>query len=375
MKPDDFEQIKVLGKGGYGTVLLVRQKTTGRLFAQKQLKKASLVVQAKIIGTSIPLLTFTMANYCVEYTKSERTILEEIKNPFVVKLFYAFQDSSKLYLILEYAAGGELFHHLDTEKMFSEDVAAFYLAEVLIALTALHSQGVIYRDLKPENCLLDAEGHLLLTDFGLSKVTPLPSPSNDETATEEEETDSRASSMCGTCEYMAPEMIQGRPYGYEVDYWAMGVLLHELLTGSPPFTGPNNRLICDRIIKSKLKLPYYISPDAKDLLTKLLKKVPTARLGCKKGDVAKIRAHRFFRKVDWARLERREVEAPIRPIITDAEKAENFPRFNMLALPGSVGDTSFLANGDVFAENVFAGFTYTASESFIDRFMEMRTGD
>jgi Protein kinase domain len=161
MIPSDFEQVRVLGKGGYGTVLLVRHKATGQLFAQKQLKKASLIVQRKIVG----MHTISFACLTEEYTKSERTILEEVRNPFVVKLFYAFQDSNKLYLILEYAAGGELFHHLDTEKMFSEDVAAFYLAQVFLGLTALHKQGIVYRDLKPENCLLDAEGHLLLTDF------------------------------------------------------------------------------------------------------------------------------------------------------------------------------------------------------------------
>ena len=175
---------------------------------------------------------------------------------------------------------------------------------------------------------------------------------------------------------MSPEMCMGNSYTYEVDYWAMGILLHELLTGSPPFTGPNNRIISDRIIKSKLKLPYYLSPDAKDLITKLLKKVPAARLGSKEGDVQKIKNHRFFRKIDWRRLETRDVTPPLQPIITDPAEAENFPRFNALPLPSSPPSTFHVPRktGDVGAgslgSSLFSGFTYTASSSFIERFLK-----
>jgi serine/threonine protein kinase len=171
----------------------------------------------------------------------------------------------------------------------------------------------------------------------------------------------------------------GNTYSYEVDYWAMGVLLHELLTGSPPFTGNNNRIISDRIIKTKLKLPYYLSPDAKDLLTKLLKKVPQARIGSKPGDIEKIKQHRFFRKIDWKKLEKRDVEPPIQPIVTDPAEAENFPRFNTQPLPSPPTTFASLAkdikgqkesgeNTSVSA-SLFQGFTYTASSSFLDRFL------
>jgi serine/threonine protein kinase len=177
----------------------------------------------------------------------------------------------------------------------------------------------------------------------------------------------------------------GNNYSYEVDYWAMGILLHELLTGSPPFTGNNNRIISDRIIKTKLKLPYYLSPDAKDIITKLLKKVPAARIGSKEGDIQKIKSHRFFRKIDWKKLETRELEPPIQPVITDPAEAENFPRFNALPLPSSPpaafsgrdiqgrndGGVT-VASGSVggsFGSSLFQGFTYTASSSFIDRFL------
>ena len=158
-------------------------------------------------------------------------------------------------------------------------------------------------------------------------------------------------------------MCLGHSYSYEVDYWAMGILLYELLTGSPPFQGNNNRIICDRIIKSKLKLPYYLSPDAKDILTKLLKKVPSARLGSKPGDIQKIKQHRFFRKIDWTKLETRHVDPPIQPVVTDLSAAENFPKFNSQALPSSPPVASNLGT------SLFSGFTYTASSSFIDRFL------
>ena len=167
-------------------------------------------------------------------------------------------------------------------------------------------------------------------------------------------------------------MCMGNSYSYEVDYWAIGILLHELLTGSPPFTGNNNRIISDRIIKTKLKLPYYLSPDAKDLLTKLLKKVPSARLGSKPGDIQKIKQHRFFRKINWGELERRQVEPPIRPIITDPSIAENFPRFNAQPLPSPPNTFASLNRGEsgsLGASSLFQGFTYTASSSFIDRFL------
>ncbi|KAF3108738.1 serine/threonine protein kinase psk1 [Orbilia oligospora] len=295
MCAEDFEPLTMLGKGTFGTVILVRHRATGRLYAQKQLKKASIKVHKRMI----------------EQTKNERTILESVRHPFVVKLFYAFQDHQKLYLILEYAQGGELFNYLAAERIFPEDTAAFYTAEIILALDHLHRNvGVVYRDLKPENCLLDSQGHLLLTDFGLSKVA---------------EDGARCKSLSGTPEYMAPEVLEGKTYGFEVDWWSLGALLFDLLTGSPPFPGQNNTQILNKINKTKLKLPFYLSPDAKDLLTRLLRKEPTKRLGYKMPqDLATIQKHRFFRKIDWKKLERRELEPPISPLITDPAMAENF---------------------------------------------------
>ncbi|KAH7368992.1 kinase-like domain-containing protein [Plectosphaerella cucumerina] len=334
----DFEPLRCLGKGTYGTVLLVKQRATGRLYAQKQFKKASLTVHRKLI----------------EQTKTERQILESVnRHPFVVKLYYAFQDLEKLYLILEYGQGGELFHHLNTEKMFAEPVAAFYMAEMLLALSHLHSTlGVVYRDLKPENCLLDAEGHLLLTDFGLSKVAI--------------DADDHCNSMLGTVEYMAPEVIQGQKYGKAVDWWSYGALGFDLMTGNPPFRGPNNAKIQEKIVKQKLIMPYFLSPDAKDLLTRLLRKDPAKRLGANPKDLLIMKKHRFFKRIDWDKLAAREVEPPIQPLITDPELAENFDdEFTELSLsPVTTRDPWLSAADD--KENPFGGFSYVASSSLLE---------
>ncbi|KAF4332421.1 kinase [Fusarium beomiforme] len=343
MTSEDFEQLRCLGKGTYGTVLLVKQRATGRLYAQKQFKKASLVVHKKL----------------VEQTKTERQILESVnRHPFVVKLFYAFQDQEQLYLILEYGQGGELFTHLNTEKMFSEDVAAFYMAEMLLAISHLHNDlGVVYRDLKPENCLLDAEGHLLLTDFGLSKVSVDQNES--------------CNSMLGTVEYMAPEVVLGKKYGKAVDWWSFGALGYDLMTGNPPFRGQNHAKIQDNIVKQKLVLPYFLSPDAKDLLTRLLRKDPSKRLGAvMPKDLATMKKHRFFRKIDWKKLAERELEPPIQPMITDPELAENFaPEFTELSI------SPVLQNKDTWPrslpkDEIFGGFSFVASSSLLneDRF-------
>ena len=339
MSASDFEPLRCLGKGTYGTVLLVKQESTGKLYAQKQFRKASLTVQKQL----------------VEQTKTERVILESInRHPFVVKLFYAFQDHEKLYLILEYAQGGELFTRMLTERMFPEDTAAFYMAEMVLALEHLHHNvGVVYRDLKPENCLLDAEGHLLLTDFGLSKVAV--------------DGEHRCRSMTGTLEYMAPEVILQQSYGTAVDWWSFGILGFDLLTGSSPFRANNDAKVREKILKSKLALPYFLSADAKDLLTRLLRKEPKKRLGASMPkDMHAIKNHRFFRKIDWKALEKRELEPPIKPLVTDPELAENFStNFTDLAL-SPVVDRPRRDWGMDSEIDQFGGFSFVASRSLFE---------
>lgn len=340
MTAADFEPLRCLGKGSYGTVILVKQRSTGRLFAQKQFKKASLVVHKQL----------------VEQTKNERQILESVnRHPFVVKLYYAFQDKEKLYLILEYGQGGELFTHLNTERMFSETKAAFYLAEMVLALSHLHDDlGVVYRDLKPENILLDSDGHLLLTDFGLSKVAA---------------DDATCNSILGTVDYMAPEVITGQKYGKAVDWWSLGALAYDMMCGDTPFRGGNNHKIQQNILKQKLKLPYFLSNDAKDILTRLLKKDPKKRLGSQMPkDLDIIKGHRFFRHIDWKKLAAREVEPPVQPMITDPELAENFSEeFTALSLsPRTSMAEPHSPTLSRSMDNPFGGFSFVASHSLLN---------
>uniref|UniRef100_A0A8C5H203 Ribosomal protein S6 kinase n=1 Tax=Gouania willdenowi TaxID=441366 RepID=A0A8C5H203_GOUWI len=243
IRPECFELLKVLGKGGYGKVFQVRKvsgATSGKIFAMKVLKKAMIVRNAKDTA----------------HTKAERNILEEVKHPFIVDLIYAFQTGGKLYLILEYLSGGELFMQLEREGIFMEDTACFYLAEISMALGHLHQKGIIYRDLKPENIMLNNNGHVKLTDFGLCKESI-----HDGTVTH---------TFCGTIEYMAPEILMRSGHNRAVDWWSLGALMYDMLTGAPPFTGENRKKTIDKILKCKLSLPPYLTQEARDLLKKVI---------------------------------------------------------------------------------------------------------
>ena len=291
----DFHPIKVLGKGSFGKVILVKHNKTGKLYAQKQLKKATMIVNTK--------------NY--ERTLTERTILEKVSHPNIVKLFYALQDFDKVYLFLEYLEGGELFFHLSQEKIMSEKIACFYVAEMILALRHLHiNAGVIYRDLKPENCLLNRHGHLVLTDFGLSKVS------------------TECNSMDGTAQYIAPEVIKGETYDSRCDWWSLGAVMFDMLTGQPPFTGNNNKRIMDKILTKKVVYPFYLSQIAKDFLNKCLNKNMEKRINLDDPEVfKKIKEHQFFRYINWKNLQDQNDELeppPIVPVISNPEMAENF---------------------------------------------------
>ncbi|XP_054282176.1 ribosomal protein S6 kinase alpha-5-like isoform X2 [Macrosteles quadrilineatus] len=301
-----FDLLKVLGTGAYGKVFLVRKKggvDDGRLYAMKVLKKATIVQKKKT----------------TEHTKTERQVLEAVRqSPFLVTLHYAFQTDAKLHLILDFVSGGELFTHLYQNERFPEYQVRIYIGEVVLALEHLHKLGIIYRDIKLENILLDSSGHIVLTDFGLSKEF-LP-----------HEKDQRAYSFCGTIEYMAPEVVHGGSTGHDiaVDWWSVGVLTYELLTGASPFTveGEKNTQqdISRRIMKTQPPIPQYLSADVADFISKLLVKDPRQRLGGGEDDAEEVKRHPFFKDIDWDKLARKEVPAPLVPKIANELDVSNF---------------------------------------------------
>ncbi|XP_066552213.1 ribosomal protein S6 kinase beta-1 [Amia ocellicauda] len=330
IRPECFELLRVLGKGGYGKVFQVRKVTganSGKIFAMKVLKKAMIVRNAKDTA----------------HTKAERNILEEVKHPFIVDLIYAFQTGGKLYLILEYLSGGELFMQLEREGIFMEDTACFYLAEISMALGHLHQKGIIYRDLKPENIMLNNQGHVKLTDFGLCKESI-----HDGTVTH---------TFCGTIEYMAPEILMRSGHNRAVDWWSLGALMYDMLTGAPPFTGENRKKTIDKILKCKLNLPPYLTQEARDLLKKLLKRNASLRLGAGAGDATEVQTHGFFRHINWDELLARKVEPPFKPILQSADDVSQFDSKFTSQTPVDSPDDSTLSES---ANQVFLGFTYVA---------------
>ncbi|XP_042830903.1 ribosomal protein S6 kinase alpha-3 isoform X1 [Panthera tigris] len=328
--PSQFELLKVLGQGSFGKVFLVK-KISGsdarQLYAMKVLKKATLKVRDRV------------------RTKMERDILVEVNHPFIVKLHYAFQTEGKLYLILDFLRGGDLFTRLSKEVMFTEEDVKFYLAELALALDHLHSLGIIYRDLKPENILLDEEGHIKLTDFGLSK--------------ESIDHEKKAYSFCGTVEYMAPEVVNRRGHTQSADWWSFGVLMFEMLTGTLPFQGKDRKETMTMILKAKLGMPQFLSPEAQSLLRMLFKRNPANRLGAGPDGVEEIKRHSFFSTIDWNKLYRREIHPPFKPATGRPEDTFYFdPEFTAKTPKDSPGIPPS-AN----AHQLFRGFSFVAITS------------
>ncbi|XP_035649288.1 ribosomal protein S6 kinase alpha-2 isoform X2 [Oncorhynchus keta] len=326
--PSQFELLKVLGQGSYGKVFLVRKikgSDRGQLYAMKVLRKATLKVRDRV------------------RSKMERDILAEVNHPFIVKLHYAFQTEGKLYLILDFLRGGDLFTRLSKEVMFTEEDVKFYLAELALALDHLHSLGIIYRDLKPENILLDEEGHIKITDFGLSK--------------EAIDHDKRAYSFCGTIEYMAPEVVNRRGHTHSADWWSFGVLMFEMLTGSLPFQGKDRKETMALILKAKLGMPQFLSPEVQSLIRALFKRNPTNRLGAGPDGVEEIKRHNFFGNIDWNKLYRREIKPPFKPAVGRPDDTFHFdPEFTSRTPTDSPGIPPS-AN----THQLFRGFSFVAT--------------
>ena len=282
LKIEDFELLKVVGKGSFGKVMQVKKKDTQRIYALKTIRKAHIISRSE-----------------VAHTLAERSVLSQINNPFIVPLKFTFQSPEKLYFVLAFVNGGELFHHLQKEQRFDINRSRFYTAELLCALECLHGFNVIYRDLKPENILLDYSGHIALCDFGLCKL--------------DMKDEDRTNTFCGTPEYLAPELLLGQGYTKTVDWWTLGVLLYEMLTGLPPFYDENTNEMYRKILSEPLHFPgpEIVPPAAKDILTKLLNRKPEQRLGA--NGASEIKAHPFFHSIDWRKLLQRKYEPTFKP--------------------------------------------------------------
>jgi len=328
---DDFKLMKVVGKGSYGKVMLVQHNSDGAIYAMKMLRKENVLKRNQ-----------------VEHTKTERNVLEAVTHPFIVTLHYAFQTPKKLYFVLEYCPGGELFFHLSRAGRFSEARCRFYSSEILLAIEYLHRLNIIYRDLKPENILLDADGHAKVTDFGLSK--------------EGIQDNFSAKSMCGTPEYLAPEILNKCGHGKAVDWYSLGALMYEMLTGLPPFYTRDREKLFERIRRGELSYPSYISPVAKSLLQSLLQGDPGKRLGGGPGDGEEVKSHPFFTGIDWIAIQQRRVTPPFKPNLSQGGDVKYFDK-EFVDLPAV---NSEVADGNLREVSHFPGFTYQAASDIPD---------
>ena len=293
VKLEDFKILKVIGRGSFGKVCLVEYLPTKEIYAMKSLKKDVLIEQEQ-----------------VENTLLEKEILQTIDYPLLCGLVFCFQTEERIYFIMPFLAGGELFQHLKKSRFFNEEKVRFYGAQIALALDYLHNKGIIYRDLKPENILLDEKGYLKLTDFGMAiKVKD----------------NEKALSFCGTPDYLAPEIIAMEGADKMADWWSFGILLFEMLCGIPPFYNENLDKTYDMIQHGAVRFPkkIFISDEAKDIILRLLEKNPKNRLGSQSG-IEEIKKHPFFAKIDFDLLEQKKIEAPFIPEIDNNTDVQNF---------------------------------------------------
>jgi len=317
MSMDEFQLLRLVGKGGYGKVFQVRCILNDLVYAMKVVDKASIERYRSMdnIATELSIL---------------RTHAEH-RHPFILGLECAFQSNSKLHFVMEYVPGGMLFAHLRSHEMFSEKMARFYTAEVMLGLQHLHSLAILYRDLKPENVLICADGNIKLCDFGLAAMG-LTAPATHTSA-------SGRPVLVGTTEYMAPEILRRMQCGQAVDIWALGVLLYEMVTGEAPWWHKEQKELQRKIAHTKLRLPNFLTGECKTLLRGLLTKDPAARLGVTEACVAftadwsAVQKHAFFRGLSFTQLARLKLEAPFIPTLSSALSVENFDSKYTLEAP------------------------------------------
>ncbi|XP_022603877.1 protein kinase C epsilon type-like [Seriola dumerili] len=296
MNLHDFVFIKVLGKGSFGKVMLAELKGSDEVYAVKVLKKDVILQDDD-----------------VDCTLTEKRILALArKHPYLTQLFCCFQTKDRLFFVMEYVNGGDLMFQIQRSRKFDEARSRFYAAEVTSALMFLHRHGVIYRDLKLDNILLDAEGHCKLADFGMCKEGIL----NGVTTT----------TFCGTPDYIAPEILQELDYGPSVDWWALGVLMYEMMAGQPPFEADNEDDLFESILHDDVLYPVWLSKEAVSILKAFMTKSPNKRLGCvvAQGLEEAIKLHPFFREIDWTLMEQRKIRPPFKPRIKTKRDVNNF---------------------------------------------------
>ncbi|XP_063917634.1 atypical protein kinase C isoform X1 [Zophobas morio] len=302
---NDFELIRVIGRGSYAKVLMVELKKTKRIYAMKVIKKALVTDDEDI-----------------DWVQTEKHVFETASNhPFLVGLHSCFQTPSRLFFVIEFVRGGDLMFHMQRQRRLPEEHARFYAAEISLALNFLHCKGIIYRDLKLDNVLLDHEGHIKLTDYGMCKEGIRP---GDTTST-----------FCGTPNYIAPEILRGEDYGFSVDWWALGVLLYEMLAGRSPFDiagasdNPDQNTedyLFQVILEKTIRIPRSLSVKAANVLKGFLNKNPADRLGCTSHDsFMEITTHPFFKSIDWDLLEQKQIPPPYRPRLDSDRDLANFP--------------------------------------------------
>uniref|UniRef100_A0A8B9L1N1 protein kinase C n=1 Tax=Astyanax mexicanus TaxID=7994 RepID=A0A8B9L1N1_ASTMX len=298
----DFDLIRVIGRGSYAKVLLVRLKKNEHIYAMKVVKKE-----------------LVHDDEDIDWVQTEKHVFEQAStNPFLVGLHSCFQTESRLFLVIEYVNGGDLMFHMQRQRKLPEEHARFYAAEICIALNFLHEKGIIYRDLKLDNVLLDQDGHIKLTDYGMCKEGIRP---GDTTST-----------FCGTPNYIAPEILRGEDYGFSVDWWALGVLMFEMMAGRSPFDiitdNPDmntEEYLFQVILEKPIRIPRSLSVKAASVLKGFLNKDPKERLGCQvQTGFTDIKSHTFFRSIDWDQLEQKQVTPPFKPQITDDYGLDNF---------------------------------------------------
>jgi len=292
---EDFDLRATVGTGTFGRVRVVKVRgSEDRSPMALKIMKKSEVIRLKQ----------------VEHVKAEKEILLSIAHPFIVTLLTVFQDQKRLCMLLEYVNGGELFSYLRKEGRLPNDDAAFYAGEIILAFQYLHSIHIVYRDLKPENLLIDSDGHMKITDFGFAKVV-----------------EDRTWTLCGTPEYLAPEIIQSKGHGKPVDWWALGVLIYEMLAGYPPFYDENPFGIYQKVLAGKIEFPRHFDVKVKDLIKRLLTPDRAKRFGCLKNGAEDIKKHKWYKGFDWAKLEKRQVAPPMVPQVKGPDDTSMFDRY------------------------------------------------